>query len=110
MGTLAAFTRLRKSLGQNFPLPSDVTFVTGAALLKELGIVSHITPDMIRYKARTDTEKWRFGDKPGQIPYGKHGNARTMATPHFLEYFLTDYEDTGRGPDQKPRKRSEEAS
>lgn len=67
-------------------LPTFVTFVTGAKLLISLGLVDQITPDGLRYIARTDPE-WKFGDGPGQIPYIMAGHIRTMETGIFLSMF-----------------------
>jgi hypothetical protein len=77
-------------------LPPFVTFTTGAELLKKLGLVDSITPDGLRYIARTDPE-WRFGDGPGQIPYICAGRVRTMETGVFLSMFEKEPRRGGRG-------------
>jgi len=67
-------------------LPPFVTFTTAAPLLIKEGLVDSITPDGLRYIARTDPN-WRFGDGPGQTPYVMVGNTRTMETGTFLSMF-----------------------
>ncbi|MFE9812443.1 hypothetical protein [Streptomyces sp. NPDC005548] len=78
-------------------LPPFVTFTTGAALLVELKLVDNITPDGLRYHARSKPEWWRFGDKPGQTPYVMVGPVRTMETGTFLEMFKDGPRRGGRG-------------
>lgn len=82
------------------PLPPVVTFTTGAPLLVELGLVESITADGLRYLARR--QDWPFGDDK-RHQYGHMGNARTMDTEVFLEYFRTGPPRGGRGrpPRQK---------
>ncbi|WP_097964986.1 hypothetical protein OG582_40705 (plasmid) [Streptomyces anulatus] len=76
------------------PLPPVVTFTTGAPLLVELGLVDTITADGLRYLSRR--RDWPFGpDKKHQ--YGQLGNARTMDTEVFLDYFRTGPPRGGRG-------------
>jgi hypothetical protein len=70
-------------------LPTFVTFTTGAKLLVELDLVDTITPDGLRYIARTDP-KWKFGDGPNQMPYVMAGGVRTMETGVFLSMFQGD--------------------
>jgi hypothetical protein len=77
-------------------LPPFVTFTTGAALLQKLGLVDSITPDGLRYIARTDPH-WRFGDKPGQTAYVEIAGARTMETGIFLSMFEHGPRRGGRG-------------
>lgn len=77
-------------------MPPFVTFTTGAALLVELGLVDSITPDGLRYIARTDPA-WRFGNGPGQTPYIKAGETRTMETGIFLSMFEDGPRRGGRG-------------
>lgn len=85
-------------------LPPFVTFETGAHLLVELEIASHATGDTVRYIART-REDWPFGDGE-RLPYIAIGNARTMETGAFLDYFRKNPPtSTVRGPDKKPRAR-----
>jgi hypothetical protein len=75
-------------------LPPIVTFTTGAPLLVKLGLVESITPDGLRYLARR--KDWPFGlNKKHQ--YGQVGNARTMDTEVFLEYFSRGRRHGGRG-------------
>jgi hypothetical protein len=80
--------------------PTFVTFTTGAQLLIDEGLVDSITPDGLRYIARTD-KRWPFGDKPGRHPYVMVGNARTMETGVFLEFFKAGPPRGGRGPNNK---------
>lgn len=76
------------------PLPPFVTFATGADLLMDLGLVSSITVEGLRYISRN--EDWPFGpDRPHE--YGHIGNAKTMATTPFLEYFRSGPPRGGRG-------------
>lgn len=82
------------------PLPPFVTFTTGAALLVKLDLVDTITPDGLRYIARTDPD-WKFGDKPGQMPYIMAGDIRTMETGVFLSMFHADRPRRG-GRGRKP--------
>lgn len=77
-------------------LPPFVTFTSGASLLEELGLVDSITPDGLRYIARTDPE-WRFGDGAGKTPYVMVGQARTMETGTFLAMFEDGPRRGGRG-------------
>lgn len=76
--------------------PLFVTFKTGAALLRERGLVDSITPDGLRYIAR-EVGSWPFGDDPGKLPYGRVGNTRTMETGTFLSYFKDGPPRGGRG-------------
>ncbi|KPC70143.1 hypothetical protein ADL35_39000 [Streptomyces sp. NRRL WC-3753] len=82
-------------------LPPFVTFTTGAALLTELGLVESITPDGLRYIARTDPD-WAFGDGPNQMPYVMAGNAKTMETGKFLAMFEDGPRRGGRGRKPAP--------
>lgn len=84
-------------------LPPFVTFTTGAALLADRGLVQSITPDGLRYIART-ADDWPFGDKPGQLPYVMAGRARTMETGKFLTYFKQGPTRGGRGLKPKQKK------
>ncbi|MFE6126757.1 hypothetical protein ACFQ6Q_00570 [Streptomyces sp. NPDC056437] len=77
--------------------PPVVTFTTGAALLMQEGLVESITPEGLRYLAKKDD--WPFG-MPGEgrkYEYGKVGNAKTMETKAFLDYFRTGPPRGGRG-------------
>lgn len=84
-------------------LPLFVTFATGPALLRERGLVDSITPDGLRYIARTDP-RWPFGDRPGQHPYVVVGRTRTMETGVFLAFFERGPARGGRGLNPKPEK------
>jgi hypothetical protein len=65
--------------------PPVVTFTTGAMLLMDEGLVESVTPDGLRYIARTRKD-WPFG--PGKRhPYVQTGNAKAMSTTAFLAYF-----------------------
>ena len=77
-----------------------VTFTTGAQLLIDEGLVESITPDGLRYIARS-ADDWPFGDEPGRHPYVMVGNARTMETGVFLAYFKEGPPRGGRGPNKQ---------
>jgi hypothetical protein len=79
--------------------PPFVTFTTGAQILIDEGLVESITPDGLRYIARTD-KSWPFGQGPGKLPYVQVGNARTMETSAFLAYFKEGPPRGGRGPNK----------
>lgn len=79
--------------------PPFVTFTTGAQLLVDEGLVESITPDGLRYIART-ADDWPFGDEPDRHAYIKVGNARTMETGVFLTYFKAGPSRGGRGPNK----------
>lgn len=86
---------IRPVPAQSGPLPPFVTFASGADLLVSLGLVDEITPDGIRYIARTDPN-WPFGDgRP--CAYGNPGGTKTMDTPPFLDFFRTGVRRGGRG-------------
>jgi hypothetical protein len=89
--------------------PPFVTFTTGAQLLINEGLVESITPDGLRYIART-AKDWPFGDQPDRHPYVMVGNARTMETGAFLTYFKNGPTRGGRGPNegQRARRKTEE--
>jgi hypothetical protein len=76
-------------------LPPIVTFTTGAPLLVQLGLVESITPDGLRYIART-RDDWPFGEGR-KHPYIPVGNARAMDTKAFLAYFEAGPTSGGRG-------------
>ena len=76
-------------------LPPIVTFTTGAPLLMRLGLVDSITPDGLRYIART-RDDWPFGDGRKHA-YILVGNARAMETKAFLAYFEAGPTSGGRG-------------
>lgn len=76
-------------------LPPIVTFATGAPLLMQMGLVESITPDGLRYIART-RDDWPFGEGR-KHPYVPAGNARGMETHAFLAYFRSGPVSGGRG-------------
>lgn len=80
--------------------PTFVTFTTGAQLLIDEGLVESITPDGLRYIART-ADDWPFGEGDTKHPYVQVGNARTMETGVFLAYFKAGPPRGGRGPNSK---------
>lgn len=80
--------------------PAFVTFATGAQLLVDEGLVESITPDGLRYIART-AKDWPFGDADGRHPYVQIGNARTMETGVFLAYFKAGPPRGGRGANKQ---------
>jgi hypothetical protein len=87
-------TEVSEEAGEH--LPPFVTFTTGAKLLAEQGLVHSITPDGLRYIART-AEDWPFGDEDGRVPYVMAGRTRTMQTAAFLTYFRQGPARGGRG-------------
>lgn len=90
--------------------PEYVTFEEAARLLASMNIAPGITGDGIRYIARTRKD-WPFGDAGAGRPYTyvKVANARTMRTEALVQFFR-DNPLSGRGPDQKPRKRRGDVS
>ncbi|MDX2986525.1 class II aldolase/adducin head domain-containing protein [Streptomyces caniscabiei] len=84
-------------------LPPFVTFTSGAALLMAKGLVESITPDGLRYIART-ADDWPFGNGEGRLPYVLAGRTRTMETGKFLSYFRQGPPRGGRGVNPKPKK------
>lgn len=90
-------------------LPTSVTFAEGAQLLRQLGIDPNATADSVRHLARSRGPKWPFGTDPGQVPYGRTVNARTMDTQVFLDHIEKwPPNPHGRGRDKKPRARPQE--
>ena len=89
-------------------LPAFVTFEDAARLLADLGIDPNATGDSVRYLARLRRDTtWPFGDRPGQTPYGKASNARTMDTKVLLQHLEDEPPNPHRrGRDKKPRTRS----
>lgn len=89
--------------------PDYVSFTDAAKLLVRHGFVGSMTPQGLRYIARSrdsedrDEGRWPFGDKPGQEPYLTAGNTRLMRTALLLEYF-GEHPPTGRGPDRSSRR------
>ena len=81
-------------------LPPFVTFTSGAALLVSMGLVESITPDGLRYIART-ADDWPFGDQEGRLPYVMAGRTRTMETGRFLSFFRDGPSRGGRGRTRK---------
>ena len=77
-------------------LPPFVTFATGAQLLIDEALVESITPDGLRYIARSATD-WPFGEGSGQHPYVMVSGVRTMETGVFLTYFRNKPSRGGRG-------------
>lgn len=85
-------------------LPPFVTFTSGAALLKELGLVDDITADGLRYHARQNPDWWKFGDREDQLPYlVAGGRTRTMETGAFLEMFKSGPRRGGKGNKPQPK-------
>lgn len=85
-------------------LPPYVTFAEGAELLRALDIDPDATADSVRHLARSRKDQWAFGDGPGQMPYRRSANARTMDTAIFLDQMEKDPPNPhGRGRDKKPR-------
>jgi hypothetical protein len=80
--------------------PEYVTFTEGARLLVSEGIVTSMTPQGLRYIART-RDDWPFGDGRRE-PYRDAGRTRMMRTVPFLAYFRK-HPPKGRGPAQKGR-------
>jgi hypothetical protein len=77
------------------PLPPLVTFKSGPPLLVELGLVESLTPDGLRYIARTRAD-WPFG--PGRNhPYVPVGNARGMDTKVLIKFIESGPPVGGRG-------------
>ncbi len=83
-------------------LPPFVTFTTGAQLLVDEGLVDEITAEGLRYHARKNPDWWRFGDRPGQMPYVMAGRTRTMETGVFLEMFKRGPRRGGLGNKPQP--------
>ncbi|WP_331763126.1 hypothetical protein OG571_47315 (plasmid) [Streptomyces sp. NBC_01369] len=80
------------------PLPSVVTFASGAELLAQMGIVKSITREGVR-RISNKSADWPFG--PGkEHSYGKAGTAQTMDTKVFLAWFRKN-PPRGRGPARK---------
>ncbi|MBP5918753.1 hypothetical protein F3K34_44010 [Streptomyces sp. LBUM 1486] len=96
-------TEVSESAGDK--LPPFVTFTSGASLLVDKGVVESITPDGLRYIART-ADDWPFGNEDGRLPYVMAGRTRTMETGKFLSYFRQGPPRGGRGLKPKPRKQS----
>ncbi|MFM9780440.1 hypothetical protein [Streptomyces scabiei] len=64
------------------------------------GLVESITPDGLRYIART-ADDWPFGDQEGKLPYVMAGRTRTMETEKFLSFFRDGPSRGGRGRTRK---------
>lgn len=91
--------------------PDYITFTDAAELLVRHGVAGSMTPQGLRYIARSRSKRtdppglrWPFGDGPGQESYLRAGRTRMMRTARLLEY-LTEYPPTGRGPARKSRER-----
>lgn len=85
--------------------PAYVSFTDAAKLLVRHGVAGSMTPQGLRYIARSrdNRDSWPFGDKPGQEPYLTAGNTRLMRTALLLEHFRK-HPPTGRGPDRSSRR------
>jgi hypothetical protein len=88
--------------------PAYISFTDAAALIVRCGLADSITPRGLRYMAAARnrknmpaSERWPFGDGPGQEPYLIAGKTRMMRTKVLLAY-LERYPPTGRGPARKP--------
>lgn len=68
-------------------IPTYVTFKAAAQLLIDEGIVDSITPDGLRFIARTRPD-WPFGEEGEGKPhtYLRVSNARLMAAGPLLDY------------------------
>jgi predicted GIY-YIG superfamily endonuclease len=81
-------------------LPAVVTFTSGAALLEQLGLVTSITREGVRFISKKERD-WPFG--PGKPhAYGKAGSAVTMDTQVFLDYFRSGPRRGGTGRKPSP--------
>jgi len=91
--------------------PQDyVSFRDGAALLVERGLAKTMSPQGLRYIARSRADYWPFGEghtKDGvqRVPYLSTGGMHLMLTSVFLDYF-EKHPPTGRGPNTKPWSKS----
>lgn len=96
--------------------PEYISFTDAAKLIVRFGLAGSMTPQGLRYMARSrdkrDGERiksrWPFGDKPGQTPYLMAADTRLMKTKLLIEY-LERYPPTGRGPARRPGQRSVES-
>ncbi|WP_329376097.1 hypothetical protein [Streptomyces sp. NBC_01483] len=89
-------------------VPEYVSFTDAAQILVRRGLVGSMTPQGLRYIARTRDGKksqkpWPFGTKPSQEPYLMAGKTRMMRTESLLDHF-EKYPPTGRGPAKQPRR------
>lgn len=86
-------------------IPEYVTFTAAADLLVRCGLAQSMTPQGLRYLART-RDDWPFGDEEDREPYllAHPSSTRLMRTKVFLDFFRK-HPPTGRGPDKKPRER-----
>jgi hypothetical protein len=89
--------------------PAYISFTDAAELLVRHGLAASMTPQGLRYIARSRSKRtdppglrWPFGNGPGQEPYLQAGRTRMMRTARLLKYFK-EYPPTGRGPARKPR-------
>ena len=90
--------------------PEYISFTDAAALLVRHGLAGSMTPQGLRYMARSRSNwrgdgRWPFGDKPGQTRYLMAADTRLMKTKKLLEY-LEKHPPTGRGPARQPGQRS----
>ncbi|MEW9521768.1 hypothetical protein [Streptomyces tubercidicus] len=88
-------------------LPLYISFTEGAQLLVDRNLVSSMTPQGLRYIARSRADEWPFGEgrtKSGKkrTPYFMASGTRMMPTEEFLAYFEKK-PPRGRGPNKKPR-------
>ncbi|MGW7630473.1 hypothetical protein ACWGKO_16280 [Streptomyces griseoincarnatus] len=88
--------------------PDYVSFTDAAALIVRHGLADSITPRGLRYMAVARSRKnvpvsnrWPFGNEPGQEPYLIAGKTRMMRTKVLLAY-LEKHPPIGRGPARKP--------
>jgi len=88
--------------------PEYVTFAEAAALLISEGVAKSMTPQGLRYIART-RDDWPFGDTPGKEPYRDAGRTRMMRTARLIAFFRKN-PPKGRGPARRPRQRPADAS
>lgn len=88
--------------------PAYISFTDAAALIVRCGLAGSMTPRGLRYMAVARSRKnvpvsnrWPFGDGPGQEPYLIAGKTRMMRTKVLLAY-LEKHPPIGRGPARKP--------
>lgn len=90
--------------------PEYISFTDAAQLLVRHGAAGSMTPQGLRYiarsRARRDQGRWPFGEGPNQEPYLTAGGTRLMRTALLLEHF-EEHPPTGRGPDRSARRKPE---
>jgi hypothetical protein len=84
--------------------PAYISFKDAAQLLVRRKLARSMTPQGLRYIARTRQKDWPFGDGGGKEPYLVAGNARLMRTDLLLCFF-EKHPPIGRGPDRNPHGR-----